>query len=389
MAENTDATFEHVIEGPNGQAVKFCSLEERKLAQETAQREREEQCKKNVLLDVNHLDVTLFTEDGALPAVSDLSFIMRKGETLAVVGESGCGKSMTALSVMGLLPTPPAQITGGEIIFEGTDLTQLPRGGMRDFRGNRIGMIFQEPMTSLNPVMKSGLQIREGILVHNPNMSKQEADQKALDMIKLVGIPAPEKVFSSYPHELSGGMRQRVMIAMALACQPSLLICDEPTTALDVTVQKQVIKLLNDLQRRLGFAMIFVSHDLALVAEVASEITVMYAGQVIEQAATTELLTNPVHEYTRGLLGSVLSIEEGAQDGTRLHQVPGSVPSPEDFPTGDRFAPRSSHPDLGLEVHPVIKEIPGKHHRFSELPDEYLKEHGLVPYLERSQKEVR
>ena len=176
---------------------------------------------------------------------------------------------------------------------------------------------------------------------------------------------------------------------MALTRDPSLVICDEPTTALDVTVQKQVIKLLNDLQRRLGFAMIFVSHDLALVAEVASEITVMYAGQVIEQAATTELLTNPVHEYTRGLLGSVLSIEEGAQDGTRLHQVPGSVPSPEDFPAGDRFAPRSSHPDLGLEVHPVIKEIPGKHHRFSELPDEYLKEHGLVPYLERSQKEVR
>ena len=208
------------------------------------------------------------------------------------------------------------------------------------------------------------------------------------DCLRLVGRD-PKCTLESYPHELSVGQRQRVLIAMALTRDPSLVICDEPTTALDVTVQKQVIKLLNDLQRRLGFAMIFVSHDLALVAEVASEITVMYAGQVIEQAATTELLTNPVHEYTRGLLGSVLSIEEGAQDGTRLHQVPGSVPSPEDFPTGDRFAPRSSHPELGLEVHPVIKEIPGKHHRFSELPDEYLKEHGLVPYLERSQKEVR
>ena len=219
-------------------------------------------------------------------------------------------------------------------------------------------------------------------------LTSRGGTRSAEELLELVGLD-PKRTLESYPHELSGGQRQRVLIAMALTRDPSLVICDEPTTALDVTVQKQVIKLLNDLQDRLGFAMIFVSHDLALVAEVASEITVMYAGQVIEQAPTTELLTNPVHEYTRGLLGSVLSIEEGAKDGTRLHQVPGSVPSPEDFPAGDRFAPRSSHPELGLEVHPVLKEIPSRHHSFSELPDEYLREHGLTPYLERmNTKEV-
>ncbi|MBF0947437.1 MAG: ABC transporter ATP-binding protein, partial [Atopobium sp.] len=252
-----------------------------------------------------------------------LSFIMRKGETLAVVGESGCGKSMTALSVMGLLPTPPAQITGGEIIFEGTDLTQLPRGGMRDFRGNRIGMIFQEPMTSLNPVMKSGLQIREGILVHNPNMSKQEADQKALDMIKLVGIPAPEKVFSSYPHELSGGMRQRVMIAMALACQPSLLICDEPTTALDVTVQAQILQIIDRMKQDLGTAVMLITHDMGVVSEMADWVLVMYAGHRVEYAQSAELFTNPLHPYAQGLIASIPSFDEHTKE---LYAIPGSVP---------------------------------------------------------------
>ena len=351
MAENTDAlvqennhatetvdtAFEHVIEGPNGQSVQFCSLEERRLAQETAQKEREEQCKKNVLLDVNHLDVTLFTEDGALPAVSDLSFIMRKGETLAVVGESGCGKSMTALSVMGLLPTPPAQITGGEIIFEGTDLTQLSHSGMRDFRGNRIGMIFQEPMTSLNPVMKSGLQIREGILVHNPSMSKEEADQKALDMIKLVGIPAPEKVFSSYPHELSGGMRQRVMIAMALACQPSLLICDEPTTALDVTVQAQILQIIDRMKQDLGTAIMLITHDMGVVSEMADWVLVMYAGHRVEYAQSAELFTNPLHPYAQGLIASIPSFDERTKE---LYAIPGSVPMLSHMPSGCPFHPR-------------------------------------------------
>ena len=210
--------------------------------------------KADVLLDVDDLCVTLFTEDGELPAIRHLNFVMRKGETLAVVGESGCGKSMTALSIMGLLPQPPAKIVGGSINLEGTDLAKLSRDEMRSFRGSKIGMIFQEPMTSLNPVMKAGLQIREGILVHNPKMNKKEADARALEMIKLVGIPAPEKVFKSYPHELSGGMRQRVMIAMALACQPSLLICDEPTTALDVTIQAQILQLIDRMREELGTA---------------------------------------------------------------------------------------------------------------------------------------
>ena len=207
--------------------------------------------KADVLLDVDDLCVTLFTEDGELPAIRHLNLVMRKGETLAVVGESGCGKSMTALSIMGLLPQPPARIVGGSINLEGTDLAKLSRDEMRSFRGSKMGMIFQEPMTSLNPVMKAGLQIREGILVHNPKMDKKEADARALEMIKLVGIPAPEKVFKSYPHELSGGMRQRVMIAMALACQPSLLICDEPTTALDVTIQAQILQLIDHMRESL------------------------------------------------------------------------------------------------------------------------------------------
>ncbi|MDU5893686.1 MAG: ABC transporter ATP-binding protein, partial [Atopobium minutum] len=210
--------------------------------------------RREVLLRVKDLSVTLFTEDGALPAITDLSFIMRKGETLAVVGESGCGKSMTALSVMGLLPTPPAKITNGSIELSGVDMTKLTADEMRQYRGNKLGMIFQEPMTSLNPVMTAGKQIREGILAHNPKMDKKEADARALRMIKLVGIPAPEKVFKSYPHELSGGMRQRIMIAIALACQPELLICDEPTTALDVTIQAQILQLIDRMREELNTA---------------------------------------------------------------------------------------------------------------------------------------
>ena len=337
MEKTIEAEFEHSIETEDGKVVQFCSLEERKLALKTAQEQREEQCKKNVLLDVNNLNITLFTEDGKLPAVSDLSFIMRKGETLAVVGESGCGKSMTALSVMGLLPNPPAKITGGEILFEGTDLVSLSRDEMRKFRGERIGMIFQEPMTSLNPVMKSGHQIREGILVHNPHMSKQEADKQALDMIKLVGIPAPEKVFSSYPHELSGGMRQRVMIAMALACQPSLLICDEPTTALDVTVQAQILQIIDRMKQDLGTAVMLITHDMGVVSEMADWVLVMYAGHRVEYAQSAELFTNPLHPYSQGLIASIPSFDERTD---KLYAIPGSVPMLSHMPSGCPFHPR-------------------------------------------------
>ena len=315
----------------------FCSLEERKLAQETTRKQREEQCNKEVLLSVEHLSVTLSTEDGRLPALDDLSFSMSRAETLAVVGESGCGKSMTALSVMGLLPQPPAHITGGKIVFEGVDLAPLSRTEMKPFRGNRIGMIFQEPMTSLNPVMRAGDQIREGILVHHPKMEKKEADNRALEMIKLVGIPAPEKVFKSYPHELSGGMRQRVMIAMALACQPSLLICDEPTTALDVTVQAQILQIIDRMKTETGTAVMLITHDMGVVSEMADWVLVMYAGHRVEYAQAAELFTNPLHPYAQGLIASIPSFDEQSEE---LYAIPGNVPMLSHMPEGCPFHPR-------------------------------------------------
>ena len=323
------------------------------------------------LLQVKNLSIQ-FDTHGDVKVVDNVSFEVRPGQCMALVGESGCGKSITTKVIMSL--TDPNETVTGEVLFGDTDLLKLTKDEHRKLLGHEIAMVYQDALSSLNPSMLISTQMKQ--------LTSRGGTRSAEELLELVGLD-PKRTLESYPHELSGGQRQRVLIAMALTRDPKLIICDEPTTALDVTVQKQVIKLLNDLQVKLGFAMIFVSHDLALVAEVASEITVMYAGQVIEQAPTTELLTNPIHEYTRGLLGSVLSIEEGAKDGSRLHQVPGSVPSPQDFPRGDRFAPRSSHPTLGLDVHPVIKELPGKNHRFSELPDAYLKENGLTPYLER------
>ena len=323
------------------------------------------------LLQVKNLSIN-FDHHGDVNVVDNVSFDVRPGQCMALVGESGCGKSITTKVIMSL--TDADEHMTGEVLFDGQDLLKLTKEEHRQLLGHEIAMVYQDALSSLNPSMLISTQMKQ--------LTSRGGTRSAEELLELVGLD-PQRTLESYPHELSGGQRQRVLIAMALTRDPKLIICDEPTTALDVTVQKQVIKLLNDLQAKLGFAMIFVSHDLALVAEVASEITVMYAGQVIEQAPTTELLTNPIHEYTRGLLGSVLSIEEGAKDGSRLHQVPGSVPSPQDFPRGDRFAPRSSHPTLGLDVHPVIKELPGKNHRFSELPDAYLKENGLTPYLER------
>lgn len=324
------------------------------------------------LLQVKNLSIQ-FDTHGDVKVVDNVSFEVRPGQCMALVGESGCGKSITTKVIMSL--TDPNETVTGEVLFGDTDLLKLTKDEHRKLLGHEIAMVYQDALSSLNPSMLISTQMKQ--------LTSRGGTRSAEELLELVGLD-PKRTLESYPHELSGGQRQRVLIAMALTRDPKLIICDEPTTALDVTVQKQVIKLLNDLQAKLGFAMIFVSHDLALVAEVASEITVMYAGQVIEQAPTTELLTNPIHEYTRGLLGSVLSIEEGAKDGSRLHQVPGSVPSPQDFPRGDRFAPRSSHPTLGLDVHPVIKELPGKNHRFSELPDAYLEENGLTPYLERA-----
>ena len=261
--------------------------------------------KADVLLDVDDLCVTLFTEDGELPAIRHLNIVMRKGETLAVVGESGCGKSMTALSIMGLLPQPPARIVGGSINLEGTDLAKLSRDEMRSFRGSKMGMIFQEPMTSLNPVMKAGLQIREGILVHNPKMDKKEADARALEMIKLVGIPAPEKVFKSYPHELSGGQCQRAAIARALMNDPRILIFDEATSALDVTVQKQIIELLQQLQKERKLAYLFICHNIALVQQFCDRVIVLHDGRIVESGLPDEVILHPQSDYTRRLVDAV------------------------------------------------------------------------------------
>ena len=304
------------------------------------------------LLEVKDLCIK-FERHGDVNVVDHVSFKVRAGETMGLVGESGCGKSITALTIMGLID-PKAEITG-EILYEGKNLLEMKPEERRALLGHEMAMIYQDALSSLNPAMLIKAQMKQ--------LTKRGGTRSAEELLELVGLD-PKRTLESYPHELSGGQRQRVLIAMALTRDPKLIIADEPTTALDVTVQKQVINLLNELREKLGFAMIFVSHDLALVAEVAHNITVMYAGQVIEQAPTQELLTHPTHEYTRGLLGAVLSIESGSG---RLHQVPGTVPSPRDFPIGDRFAPRSSHPDYGLDIRPILTEV-GPEHVYAALP---------------------
>lgn len=296
-----------------------------------------------------------FPRYGSVNVVDHLSFSVRPGETMGLVGESGCGKSITSLAIMGLLD-PKAKISG-QILFNGKDLVKLSTKEHNALRGHEIAMVYQDALSSLNPSMLIKAQMKQ--------LTSRGGTRSAEELLELVGLD-PKRTLESYPHELSGGQRQRVLIAMALTRDPKLIIADEPTTALDVTVQKQVIDLLNELREKLGFAMVFVSHDLALVAKVAHSITVMYAGQVVEQGSTKEILTDPHHEYTRGLLGSVTSIEAGAP---RLHQVPGTVPSPSDFPKGDRFAPRSSHPDQGLDVRPVMKRIPGTWHFYAAPPE--------------------
>lgn len=306
------------------------------------------------LLEVKNLSIR-FPNHGEVDVVDRVSFAVKPGETMGLVGESGCGKSITALSIMGLI-NPKAKLAG-EILYQGRNLLEMKPDERQGLLGNEMAMIYQDALSSLNPAMLIKAQMKQ--------LTSRGGTRSAEELLELVGLD-PKRTLESYPHELSGGQRQRVLIAMALTRDPKLIIADEPTTALDVTVQKQVIALLNDLREKLGFAMIFVSHDIALVAEVAHSITVMYAGQVVEQGPTSELLMNPTHEYTRGLLGAVLSIEAGKG---RLHQVPGSVPSPRDFPKGDRFAPRSSHPDYGLDIRPVLTEV-GPDHVYAALPPE-------------------
>ncbi len=294
-------------------------------------------------LSVEQLTTSFDGDAGPLKAVEDVSFTLRKAQTLALVGESGCGKSVTALSVLRLIPSPPGRIVSGRVMFEGKDLLTLPERSMRAVRGNRISMIFQEPMTSLNPVYTIGSQISEAVRLHR-QVGRAEARDRAVEMLRLVGIPSPTERADSYPHQLSGGMRQRVMIAMALSCDPSLLIADEPTTALDVTIQAQILELLSRLQREAGMSILFITHDLGVVAEFAEDVVVMYAGRVVETGTTAQLFADPRHPYTRGLLASVpvLGRTSRQADGTtrRLATIEGVVPDLREIGSGCRFADR-------------------------------------------------
>ena len=293
------------------------------------------------LLEVRDLVTEFRTDAGVVRAVDGVSFEIPARATLGVVGESGCGKSVTALSIMRLVASPPGRVASGRISYAGRDLLALAPAEMRAIRGNRIAMIFQEPMTSLNPVFTVGDQVGEAVRLHQKK-SRAEAREAAIEMFKLVGIPSPEERVDAYPHQLSGGMRQRVMIAMALACKPDLLIADEPTTALDVTIQAQILDLLRSLQRELGMSILLITHDLGVVAETCDEVVVMYAGRVVERAATDVLFAAPRHHYTAGLLRSVPSYGEGAAvgDRTRLQEIPGMVPSLTALPAGCKFVDR-------------------------------------------------
>ena len=294
----------------------------------------------DMVLDVKNLQTVFFTNSGLFRAVDDVSFSVRRGETLAIVGESGCGKSVTALSIMRLVPDPPGRIVGGSVTLEGTELLELDEAEMRAIRGNRISMIFQEPMTSLNPVMRIGDQITEAVRLHR-KLTAKEAWGKAVDMLRLVRIPEPEQRAREYPHQLSGGMRQRAMIAMALACRPALLIADEPTTALDVTIQAQILALIVDLQKELGTGLILITHDLGVVAQTAQRVIVMYAGKKVEEATVEALFEDPRHPYTRGLMASMPAVGTfGSNSDARLVEIPGMVPSLTNLPPGCAFAPR-------------------------------------------------
>ena len=287
------------------------------------------------LLEIDNLSVSFTTDSGVARAIDDVSFSIGAGETLGVVGESGCGKTVTALSIMRLIQTP-GRIDTGRILFRGKDLLSLPEKEMRKIRGNEVSMVFQEPMTSLNPVFTCGYQVAEAVLLHQ-KVGKKEARERTIEMLGLVKIPDPERVSKSYPHQLSGGMRQRVMIAMALSCNPSLLIADEPTTALDVTIQAQILELLQSLQEKMNMAILIITHDLGVIAEMAKRVVVMYAGQVVEQGSVIEIFRDARHPYTIGLKESIPRL---ATAGERLRVIPGKVPDPIEFPSGCRFSDR-------------------------------------------------
>jgi oligopeptide/dipeptide ABC transporter ATP-binding protein len=308
------------------------------------------------LLEVKNLKTYFYTDDGVATAVDDVSYDVDKGETLGLVGESGCGKSVSALSIMRLIPDPPGKIVGGEILFKGKDLLKISEKEMQEVRGNDIGMIFQEPMTSLNPVFTCGNQIEEVLVLHQ-KLSKAEAKEKSIEMLDLVGIPAPEQRYHEYPHQLSGGMRQRVMISIALACNPEILIADEPSTALDVTVQAQILELINKLQQELGTGVIIITHDLGVIAEVSKRVAVMYASKIVEYGDVIDIFANPKHPYTIGLLNSIPNINKRK---SRLSTIEGSVPFPTNFPKGCHFCTRCQFADEKCwnEEPPVVNISP-------------------------------
>ena len=318
----------------------------------------------DIALDVKDLQTWFYTRQGIVKAVDGVSFDLKKGETLGIVGESGCGKSITALSVMRLVPDPPGRIIGGRVTLDGRDLLDLDEAEMRLVRGNDISMIFQEPMTSLNPVLTIGYQIAEALILHR-DMSRTEALSRAVEMLDMMRIPEPAQRAREYPHQLSGGMRQRAMIAMALACNPKVLIADEPTTALDVTIQAQILDLIVRLQQELGTAVILITHDLGVVAETTQRIIVMYAGRKVEEADVVPLFANPMHPYTHGLMASVprLAIMSGedAAAAERLEEIPGIVPPLNDLPPGCAFAPRCRFADdrCRAEYPPYLEKQPG------------------------------
>ena len=292
----------------------------------------------NNILEIKNLHTYFYTDSGVIKSVDGVDIELREGTTLGIVGESGSGKSVTALSVMGLLMGTTGKVAEGEILFEGRDLTKLDDEERRKMRGEKISMIFQEPMTSLNPVMKIGDQITECILMHN-NISKQEAWDKAVEMLKLTGVPRVERMMKEYPFQLSGGQRQRVMIAMALVCKPKILIADEPTTALDVTIKAQILDLMENLKQKTGTSILFITHDLGVVAEVCDDVVVMYSGRVVEKGDVRSIFASPSHPYTKGLLASIPKLGECAEE---LESIPGNVPNPKYMPQGCKFAPRCS-----------------------------------------------
>jgi peptide/nickel transport system ATP-binding protein len=326
------------------------------------------------LLEVRDLVTAFDTDAGRVTAVDGVSFDVKRGKTLGIVGESGCGKSVTALSIMRLLPRPMGHVLGGSIRFDGRDLLKLPLDEMRKVRGGEIGMIFQEPMTALNPVHRIGRQLSEVFLLHQ-KISKEEAWNRSVEMLERVGIPSPEQRMAAYPHQLSGGMRQRVVVAMALACKPKLVIADEPTTALDVTIQAQILELITGLQAEMGMSVILITHDLGVIAETCEEVVVMYAGRVVERGSAENIFHHPQHLYTKGLLDSIPRLEN--QRKTRLRAIRGMVPGLADLPMGARFAPRSPHP--GAQEYMASAEYREARPKLVEIgPDHWVEDHPVV-----------